>query len=90
MAGKDLEAKGAVEEALEENKARKIGASRTPDAWENRDTKTTGKRIFGEQLNDTETGEAREAHRLSRILAGRGMGSQMKAPVQDTRQKTFW
>ena len=35
------------------------------------------KRILGEQFNDApEKGEAREAHRLSRMLAGRGIWEQ--------------
>ena len=34
------------------------------------------KRILGEQLNDGQKkGESGEAHRLSRVLAGRGMGA---------------
>ena len=45
------------------------------------------KRILGEQFNDApEKGEAREAHRLSRMLAGRGIGSKKKALIQDTRK----
>ena len=37
------------------------------------------KRISGEQLNDAQKkGEAREAHRLSRMVAGRGMGARRR------------
>ena len=41
--------------------------------------KKVRKRILGEQLNDTlKKGEAREAHRLSRTLAGRRMGARRR------------
>ena len=47
------------------------------------------KRVFGEQLNDAlRKGEAREPHRLSRMLAGRGMGARRRhhAETPATRQ----
>ena len=47
------------------------------------------KRVFGEQLNDAlRKGEARKPHRLSRMLAGRGMGARRRhhAKTPATRQ----
>ena len=46
------------------------------------------KRILGEQFNDApEKGEAREAHRLSRMLAGRGIWEQEEGTLSRIPEK---
>ena len=66
------------------------GASRSAYAWQKKRRENGRKRILGAHLNDAlKKGEARDAHRLSRIFSRTRNGSKKKAPIQNTRQIQF-
>ena len=56
-------------------------------ACQKRGTKKTGNESSVSSSMMRQKGEAREAHRLSMMLTGRGMGTRRKAPIQEARQR---
>ena len=73
---------GSLERRCRINKktrTEKSSASHSPCAWQTRGMKMTKKILPGEQLDEAlKKGKSREAHRLSRIRAGRGIGTRRR------------